>query len=163
VSDDPGDLARACLAEHYVLALGTCGPEGPWVASVYFATDLRGDRLHLYFLSSPSSRHGQNLQSNPAAAGAINADEHDWHLIRGVQLEGFCQRVDGMREALRGWRVYLTRFPMVRGLFRGVPTDAPRLAGKLGRTRMYWFRVERAFYLDNRRGFGERTDVTHLL
>jgi nitroimidazol reductase NimA-like FMN-containing flavoprotein (pyridoxamine 5'-phosphate oxidase superfamily) len=84
VSDDPGDLARACLAEHYVLALGTCGPEGPWVASVYFAADLTGDRLHLYFLSSPSSRHSQNLR-------------------------------------------------------------------------------ERAFYLDNRRGFGERTDVTRLL
>ena len=75
------------------------------MASVYFALDLTEDPPQPYFLSSPSSRRGQNLQSNPAAAGAINADEHDWRLIRGVQVEGFCQRVDGTREALRAWRV----------------------------------------------------------
>jgi uncharacterized protein YhbP (UPF0306 family) len=96
------------LAERASMALATQGPEGLWVASVYFAGALDA----LYFLSSPASRHGRNLSANSRIAAAINEDEHEWRLIRGVQLEGTCELADSPAEWLRGWRAYLAKFPV---------------------------------------------------
>jgi uncharacterized protein len=151
-------LARGFLAERYTLALATDGPEGLWVASLYFA----GDLAELYFLSSPSSRHGRNLAANPRVAAAINEDEHDWRAIRGIQLEGACRPAHTPREYLRAWRAYLTKFPFVRQLLRRDRLGAADLAGKLVRTQMYCLRTDRLFYLDNRRGFGRRAELLDL-
>jgi uncharacterized protein YhbP (UPF0306 family) len=158
VPDELRRLARGLLAERYVLALATNGPEGLWVASVYFA----GDLAELYFLSSPNSRHGRNLAANRIVAAAINEDEHDWRAIRGIQLEGECQPVRAPADYLRAWRAYLTKFPFVRELFRRDRRGEGSMAGKLLRTQMYRLQVQRLFYLDNRRGFGQRVEVSDL-
>lgn len=162
-SSEPGPAVREFLGARFTMALATDGPEGLWVASVFFAADLAGRGVRLYFLSSPSSRHGRNLAANPAVAAAINEDEHDWRAIRGIQLEGTCEPVDVPLERLHAWRVYLAKFPVVRDLFR-----APGLVGeggvaKLRRTRMYRLLPRRIYYLDNRLGFGSRQDVSGLL
>jgi uncharacterized protein len=135
------------------MALATQGPDGPWVASVYFAGGLDG----LYFLSSPASRHGRNLSSSPRIAAAINEDEHDWRLIRGVQLEGTCVLADSAAVWLRGWRAYLAKFPVARDLFRG--RAAGGIVARVQRTRMYVVRPQQVYYLDNRLGFGERREI----
>ena len=159
--DELQPTALAYLSERYVMALATDGPEGLWVASVYFAGGLTGNEVRLYFLSSPGSRHSRNLAENPRVAAAINEDQHDWQAIRGLQLEGECHAVTSFGEYLRGWRAYCTKFPFVRDLFRR--TKAAKLeegmAGKLLRTQMYCLRVSQMYYLDNRRGFGQRRQV----
>ena len=135
------------------MALATRGPDGLWVASLYFAGNLEA----LYFLSSPRSRHGQNLQVDPAVAVAINEDEHDWRAIRGVQLEGTCAPAASPGEWLRGWRTYLAKFPVARDLFRGRAGSG--VARKVANTRLYVVRPRRVFYLDNQIGFGQRQEV----
>ncbi len=155
--DDANQLrerVRDFLARRYVMALGTHGPEGPWVASVYFAGDLHA----LYFLSSPDSRHGRNVAHSPLVAAAINEDQHDWRLIEGVQLDGTCALADSPSVWLRGWRAYLTRFPVARELFRGRAAGV-EAARKARHTRLYLLRPRRVYYLDNRLGFGERQEV----
>jgi uncharacterized protein YhbP (UPF0306 family) len=80
--DRPGellDLVGRFLNDRYAMALATQGPDGPWVASVYFAGGLDG----LYFLSSPQSCHGRNLGRDPRVSAATNEDEHDWRALRG--------------------------------------------------------------------------------
>ncbi len=144
------------------MALGTQGPEGPWVAAVYFAADVAEGRARLYFLSSPTSRHGRNLAANPAVAAAINEDEHDWRAIRGIQLEGVCEPVAAPLEALRAWRAYFGKYPFVRQVLRGAKVAGGEMAAKLLRTRLYQVRVRRLFYLDNRLGFGDREEVPEL-
>jgi uncharacterized protein YhbP (UPF0306 family) len=151
-------LARELLGERASLALATSGPEGLWVAAVYFAGDLD----ELYFLSSPTSRHGRNLVAEPRVAAAINQDEHDWREIRGIQLEGECRLVSTPGEHLRAWRAYLRKFPFVRELLRRREELGTGMAAKLLRTRMYRLRTARLFYLDNRRGFGNRAEVLEL-
>ncbi len=146
--------ARRYLAERFVMALGTQGPDGPWVASVYVAGDLDA----LYFLSSPNSRHARNLAHTPLVAAAINEDEHDWRQIRGLQLEGTCALADSPSAWLRGWRTYLARFPVARELFRGRAAGL-EAARKARSTRLYVLRPSRVYYLDNRLGFGERQEV----
>lgn len=154
--DELGHVVRTFLSERQTMALATCGPEGLWVAAVYFASDVRADGLRLYFLSSPNSRHGRNLAAGACVAADIHQDEHDWRSIRGVQLEGVGEIMGGRREQLGAWRVYLAKFPFVRELFGGA---AGALRAKLKRTQMYCVRVGRLFYLDNRLGFGERRAI----
>ncbi len=152
-------LAAEFLTERYVMAVGTAGPEGPWVASVYFAGTIEEAPLRLYFLSAGHSRHGQNVAANPRVAASINEDEHDWRAIRGIQLEGTCEVVRTAREGLRAWRTYLGKFAMVRQMLRQARTNPGGMGEKLLRTQMYCLRVERLFYLDNRQGFGDRREV----
>ncbi len=121
--------------------------------AAYFAGDLDA----LFFLSSPRSRHGQNLQANPRVAVAINEDEHEWRDIRGVQLEGTCALASSPGVWLRGWRTYLAKFPVARDLFRGRAGSG--VAKTVANTRLYVVRPERVFYLDNRLGFGQRQEV----
>ena len=135
------------------MALATQGPDGLWVASVYFAGGLGA----LYFLSSPDSRHGRNLSANSRIAAAINEDEHDWRLIRGVQLDGTCALADSAAIWLRGWRAYLAKFPVARELFRG--RAGRGIVSKVQHTRLYVVRPWRVYYLDNRLGFGKRQEV----
>jgi uncharacterized protein YhbP (UPF0306 family) len=148
------DLASAFLAERYTLSLATNGPDGPWVAAVYFA----GGLAELYFLSSPTSRHGRNLALDPRVAASINADEHDWRQIRGIQLEGECRPPATASALLRAWRAYLAKYPLVRGMLRGqgVPAGA---AARMAGTRIYCLQPRRLFYLDNRLGFGNRQEI----
>ena len=139
------------------MALATEGPDGPWVASVYFAGGLDA----LYFLSSPASRHGTNLRRSPRIAAAINEDEHNWRAIRGVQLEGTCQLGDSPGVWLRGWRAYLAKFPVARDLFRGGAGGG--VARKVRGVRLYVVRPRRVYYLDNRLGFAERHEVLDIV
>ena len=161
--DAPGEerrqLALSFLAERYTMALATAGPDGTWVASVFFASHVDDEGLWLYFLSSPESRHGRNLATDPRVAAAINEDEHDWQAIRGIQLEGCCTAVRGQRESLHAWRIYFGKFPFVRHLLQGKGGVAADMIEKLRGTQMYRLEVQRLFYLDNRRGFGNRQEV----
>ncbi len=97
-------------------------------------------------------------------AAAINEDEHDWQAIRGIQLEGVCEPVRAPRDLLRAWRVYLGKYGMVRDLLRRARGGGLEggMAEKLLRTQMYCVRTRRLFYLDNRRGFGNRREVLDL-
>lgn len=145
---------NAFLAERATMALATRDEHGVWVASVYFA----GDARRLFFLSSPSSRHGRNLDADPRVAVAINADEHDWQAIRGVQLDGRCEAVVDRRELLAAWRCYVARFRFVPALLRRA-REQPGSLGGLLRARMYVVRPDHVYYLDNSLGFGERREV----
>jgi uncharacterized protein YhbP (UPF0306 family) len=147
------DRVERFLAERASMALATQGPDGLWVASVYFAGGLGA----LYFLSSPDSRHGRNLSANSRIAAAINEDEHDWRLIRGVQLDGMCALADSAAVWLRGWRAYLARFPDRAG-------PVSRAAGRWHRQQGPAHASIRSaslalYYLDNRLGFGKRQEV----
>ncbi len=152
------ERVAAFLTERYTLALATNGPQGLWVATVYFAGNLAQGGTAFYFLSAPHTRHGQNLAAEARVSAAIDEDEHDWRRIRGVQLEGSCHQVTTPREALRAWRAYLGKFPIVRQLLRGGGVDTGTTA-RMARTRMYTLRPTHLFYLDNELGFGTRREI----
>jgi uncharacterized protein YhbP (UPF0306 family) len=141
----PDPVARY-LAQHHVMTLATQGPDGPWASAVFYAP--HGDAL--VFLSSPSTRHGRNLAADARCSAAIHSDVDDWQLIRGIQLEG---RVDGLDgdERERAIEHYAQKFPFVRPA-----VAAPAVLQALARVRWYRLRIERLHFIDNRRGFGQR-------
>lgn len=65
----------------------------PWVATVYFVTDKD---LNLYFVSSPQSKHCQDIDKNNKVACAI-ADSHIPNSGEkvGIQLQGIASQIKG--------------------------------------------------------------------
>jgi uncharacterized protein len=139
---------REFLRRHHVMSLATQDGDGPWAAAVFYVPDGDG----LIFLSSPASRHGRSLALHARCAAAIHGESQDWSAIQGIQLEGDVGELTGAERELAQQR-YAERFPFVR------PGVAPAaIAQALGRVRWYRLRIARLYFIDNRRGFGQREE-----
>jgi uncharacterized protein YhbP (UPF0306 family) len=138
------------LRAHHVMTLATQGEAGVWAAAVFFAAD----GLDLVFLSSPNSRHAQDLARDPRVAVTIQRDYADWPQITGIQAEGAVEALAGP-SGDRARVLYGERFPVV-GRAAGAPAA---IAEALARVRWYRFKPRRLYLIDNRLGFGHRDEL----
>ena len=150
MNTSPRDDALSYLEAHNVATLATNGPEGPWAAAVFYANT----GFTLYFLSSPTSRHGRNIGGNAKAAATIQEDYSDWREIKGIQLEGQAKRLEGAERAEAEAR-FGTKFPRLVS-----PALAPGAIARALRL-VAWYRLEptRVYFVDNSRGFGHRDEI----
>lgn len=148
---------RTFLAAHNSMTLATVGPDGaPQAAAVFYAA---GDDLSLYFLSSPRSRHSENLLAEPRVAATVHADGQAWQAIQGLQIEGRAFPVAGVRETAQAARVYAGRFEFVRTLLEGA--DGPTtLAGPVATSRFYVLHPRWIRLVDNTLGFGHHEELS---
>ena len=137
----------ALLGEHHVMTLSTIGADGPWAAAVFYAHE----DLRLYFLSSPTSRHAENLARDARAAATIQRDYDDWPGIRGLQLAGTVREVAREDEA-RVRALYQSRYPLIGG---GAGMPRKRLEA-LDKIRWYEFVPKDIHLIDNTLGFAHR-------
>ena len=136
------------LAGHNVMTLATQGPEGPWAAAVFYASEGSS----LVFLSSPSSRHCRNLAQDARCAATIQEDYSDWAQIKGIQLEGRVVELQG-EDRDRVQRRYAAKFPVA------APADAPpAIREALAKVRWYKLLPARIHFIDNSQGFGHREE-----
>lgn len=83
------------LASHFQLVLATSG-KYPWICTVYYSID---NDLNIYFLTSPSTIHGQQLAKNPQVAVAIaDSPQTPSSQKKGLQIYGLCQQISGARK-----------------------------------------------------------------
>ena len=138
------------LREHHVMTLASHGDEGVWAAAVFYAND----GFAIYFLSSPTSRHGSNLAGNPRVSAAVHEDYSDWSKIKGVQMEGIASVLAGEEEEAAR-RLYGAKYPVV-----GKLELAPAAIVKaLAKVRWYKLVPERLYFIDNSAGFGHREEI----
>lgn len=157
MNDETQAAVRELLEAHNTMTLATQGgDEGPWAAAVFYASDRA---LRLYFVSDPRTRHGRDLAAHPEAAAAIHPDCGTWAEVRGLQVRGRVEVLEGPRRAAAR-ALYLAKFPDVRTL-----CEAPRgpeeaiIAERLAAAHLYrltprWFRL-----IDNRLGFGHKREL----
>ena len=142
---------RRMLEAHGTATLATAGPDGPWAAAVFYASDAG---LNLYFVTDPGTRHGGNLRNDARVAGAIHADVSNWNDVRGLQLEGTA-RIVPETERPAALEIYLRRFPNVRRLAQTPANDEERRIGaRLGCIPLWRLAPSRIRIIDNREGFG---------
>ncbi len=137
---------RAYLAAQHVMTLATHGADGPWAAAVFYAELDDG----LIFLSSPHSRHAGHLAHDSHCAAAIHGGADDWSTIRGIQLEGRVESLQGDARAQARAR-YGEKFPFARPAVAVAP-----ILQALARVHWYRLRIARLYFIDNARGFGKR-------
>ncbi|KAA3641274.1 MAG: pyridoxamine 5'-phosphate oxidase [Armatimonadetes bacterium] len=146
---DRRDDVLEYLDNHNVATLATVGPDGPWAAAVFYCND----GFALEFLSSPRSRHVQNLTHNSRCSAAIHEDYRGWTEIRGIQIEGVVRVLTDTRRAAAIAR-YESKFPMIR------PDQAAEpIRAALERVEWYELIADRCFFTDNSLGFGHRDEI----
>jgi uncharacterized protein len=141
------------LKSHNTMTLATCAGDAPWAATVFFASD----DLRLYFFSAPESRHCQNLAANGRVAVTVQEDYQDWRKIKGIQLEGRVEPVDGMAAKAKAMTVYAFKYPEVIKLFTD-PTSGVFHKAFL-KVKFYCVVPDKLFFIDNAQGFGRRQEL----
>jgi len=154
IQEDRAAVARL-LDEHNTLTLATGADGAVWAATVFYARDRD---LNLYFVSDPRTRHARDLTEQARAVAAINADCARWSDVRGLQIEGTVDVLEGASR-VRGIGIYLARFADVKALF-----DMPRskdeetIAARLRAANLYCLRPRWIRLIDNSRWFGFRQE-----
>ena len=146
------DAAVASLATSVTaMTFATSAGVRPWAADVYFA--MAG--YDFVFVSSPGSRHCQNLLANPYCAATVHAPAASWREIKGLQMEGTAEAVTEAEAAAHALSAYFAKFPFARDLMAN-PSEATKVALNV---RAHVFRPERIHYIDNALGFGARFSI----
>jgi uncharacterized protein YhbP (UPF0306 family) len=141
------------LGSHNTMTLATSVNDAPWAATVFYAND----DLRLYFFSSPESRHCQNLAANARVAATVQEDYQDWRKIKGIQLEGRLELVDGVVAKAKAMAIYAVKYPEVIKLFTD-PTNGAFHQVFL-KVKFYCVVPEKLFFIDNSAGFGRRQEL----
>lgn len=136
------------LHAHRVLSLATFGDQGVWVSPLYYANDI----FSLFFLSSPTTRHSQNIETNPRVAATIYEDNEDWKEIKGIQIEGEAKLISGSNQ-LNVIARYTAKFPFIA-------KQSP-LEIKQAMDNICWYSLTptHLFFIDNSIRLGHRTEV----
>jgi uncharacterized protein len=141
------------LKGHNTMTLATSSGDLPWAATVFYASD----GLRLYFFSAPESRHCQNIAANGRVAVTVQEDYQDWRKIKGIQLEGRAELVDGVVEKAKAMAIYALKYPEVIKLFTD-PTSGVFHKAFL-KVKFYCVVPEKLFFIDNAQGFGKRQEL----
>lgn len=82
------ELIRKYIGSKKVMQLATERDGQPWLSTVHYYVD---DDLNLYWISTESRRHSQEIKDNPRAAAAIaiqTDEEIPGNVPIGIQVEG---------------------------------------------------------------------------
>jgi uncharacterized protein YhbP (UPF0306 family) len=149
-------LAGHLAAEQTTMTLATAKGDAAWAAPVYYVFH----KSAFYFLSAPESRHITEGLENHRTSSAVHASGATWQEIRGLQMSGRIQPVEGRLEAFQVLRVYLKRFPFTKDFFnKNTFIDSQSFWDRFG-VKLYRFKPSKVYYLDNRIRFAFRAEVT---
>ncbi len=138
----------AYLQNHQVMTLATVGEDGRvWATAVFYASD----EFDLYFLSASHTRHAQNFRYQPHVAAAVHEDYRDWPDIKGVQLDGDVELLEGNERSMAMAR-YRARYPFLA-------QDDPQLQTALSKINWYRLRPATLYFIDNSQGLGHRDQL----
>ena len=128
------------FADNCTLSLATSDELGrPYAANVYVVAD---ERLRLYFLSDPITRHGGHIAARPHVAATAYGATDSPSGIHGVQLRGRAAQCDPLAFS-RDWSRFEARF-----------TWAAVYRERAERSRFYCVEPTWLRWIDNRRSFG---------
>lgn len=143
------------LASHHTMALATALADVPHSATVFYVNT----GFELYFLSSPTSRHGINLSQRAQVSATINEDYAQWRSIKGIQLEGTVRKMGGLWKNGQLAIAFTKKFPDVTGFFASPRQLGEEIIAKVKGVEFYELSPTRLFYLDNELGFGHREEL----
>jgi uncharacterized protein YhbP (UPF0306 family) len=148
-------LAGRLAAEQTTMTLATARGDAAWAAPVYYVFF----KSAFYFLSAPESRHMKEAFENDWVSSAVHASGTSWQEIRGLQMSGRIDPVEGKLEAIQVLRVYLKQFPFTKDFFKKNTSMDPESFWERFGVKLYRFKPSLVYYLDNRIRFAFREEV----
>lgn len=150
------ETALRFTREISTLTLATSAEDGaPWAATVFFAADKK---FNLYFVSDHRTQHGRDMAANARVAATINPDCDNWLAVRGLQVRGKVEIVDGAERA-KALVLYFKKFPQIDALYQSPQGEHEEtIATRLKAANFYCVRPEMVRVIDNEKGFGHRVE-----
>lgn len=142
------------MEEHNTISLASERNGIPHAATVFYVNI----GFELYFLSSPSSRHGENFFYNPKVSGTINEDYSNWFTIKGIQLEGLVENIGGILKNRDIAKLYIKKFPNVADFLFAPHKLGLAIARKVAKVKFYKLTPSRIYFINNELGFGHRDE-----
>lgn len=143
------------LGSHNTLALATLHENAPHCAAVFYVNI----GFKLYFVSSPTSRHGIDLSHLAHVSATINEDYALWRSIKGIQLEGTVRKMGGIWTNGRLAIAFTKKFPDVTDFFSSPRQLGKEIVAKVQGVEFYELSPSRLKYIDNELGFGHREEL----
>ncbi|MEM9296466.1 MAG: pyridoxamine 5'-phosphate oxidase family protein [Planctomycetota bacterium] len=141
----------AFLAVCRTAALSTVGADGsPYAANVQFVADA-GWRL--WWLSSPGSRHSQDVAARPEVSACVYGHDDRAVQIHGVQMTG---RADEVAMGSAEGAAALARY---RAKLDDAVSAVSDFDAVLARMRLYRLTPGWVRWIDNRKGFGWKVEL----
>jgi uncharacterized protein YhbP (UPF0306 family) len=150
--EDLEDIVTRYMDSCNAMTLACSVDDKPWAATVYYARQS----LDLIFFSSPTSRHSVIFSQNTRAAATIHGGSRGWKDIKGLQMEGHIHAVTTAKGKARAISTYLKRHPFVSEFLSDPLSISAKVAKKMSKVELYFFRPDAILYLDNEAGFGTR-------
>ena len=141
----------AFLGRCRTASLATVGGDGrPHAANVQFVHDAD---LRLCWVSPPDAAHSRHIERLGRAAATVYAHaDADPATIHGVQLHGVAAPLPADGDDVVGARaLYVAKYPFV---------DEPPFSAMLDALRFYRLAPDWIRWIDNRRGFGWKAELT---
>ena len=156
---EPSELKKMILdylKSHNTVSVATERDGAPHAATLFYVSI----GYQLYFLSSPTSRHAENLSLNPKVSATINEDYSNWLLIKGIQLEGRVVGLGGILENGRIAKAYVKKFPTVADFLFSPRKLGQAIAGKVAKVKFYKLTPSKIYFINNEISFGQREELT---
>ena len=139
------ELLSQFLKGQTTLALATSAGDGtPRIAPLFYYC---GDDLRLYWFSSDSSEHSQNLARNNAAGITVYRSTDQWKGICGVQMRGRVSPVHDAEHRHIIEKAYIEHFHL-----------GEAFQAEISKSNLYEFRPVWIRYIDNSKGFGYKVE-----
>ena len=145
------------LMRHTTLSLATCRDNQAWSTDLFYASDVS---CRLYFVSSDTTRHCQNIAANPQVSVSISGEFTDWGAIKGLQLDGVASLVSNSdRDAVHA--IYIAKFPSLRKLYEAPENEQDRqIVARLSESHFYRITPSWVRLIDNSKGFGHKEEMS---
>jgi len=143
------------MRDHNTISLATEKGGIPHAATVFYVSI----DFDIYFLSSPSSRHGENITHNPRVSGTINEDYSNWLTIKGIQLEGTVENIGGILKNRDIAKEYIRKFPNVADFLLSPQKLGISVARKVAKVKFYKLTPHKIYFINNELGFGHRDEL----
>ena len=156
MADEERAAIRRMLESHHTITLATCRDGEPWAASLFFASD---SDLNLYFVSDYRTRHARDIGDGAEVVATVNADCAEWSGVKGLQIVGYAETVNGIRR-MNALRHYLLKFSDVKALFEAPrDKDEETIAQRLKAANMYCLKPRWIRLIDNSKWFGYKMEI----
>lgn len=99
-------LIEDCLKEVKLMQLATSAGDQPWACSIWFAADFD---LNIYYFSSITRRHSEEVLKNNKVAGAIVLPQSPNDRPRGLYFQGVAEVLENQEDIDKAISVYVDR------------------------------------------------------
>lgn len=152
---DLNHLVQDLIHTQNTLTLATVNNNIAWSAPVYYAPV----DACFYFFSNPESRHIRESLSSGQASSSIFAATSSWQGIRGIQMSGKINEVLSVKESITAFHIYLKKYPFLKDFFPSGQSLNLNFFLKKNRVKLYAFKPDLVYYLDNQIEFGFKKQV----